>query len=299
MKNSGSFKNIGKDLASEYEDGIKVLLESTDDEYIIGRKWFSKLKDKISFESVSGTKENGGCAAVVTKVTELNKSNKKVYGIVDRDILLNDPNFQHSLWWELDNHTFTTAQPYGENIFVLHRWELENYLFHPQVLESRIAKKKLTHPPAITAATIADLLIANEDELVAVTLLSTIPAKTATAQVSEKFGLHDKNKNLINVVSTQLSLNSTVFSGEREKIIRFAEGEASAIHRWDKLSRMLDGKRIMHRISQLLSASTVANIKIDLETERDSLATDIANNNLVDVPLSNWLIEIYDERVSF
>ncbi len=77
MKNNGSFKNIGEGISSEYQDGVKVYLESGDDEYIIGRKWFSQLKDKISFEAVSDKKADGGCRLVIKKVEQSNQSEKK------------------------------------------------------------------------------------------------------------------------------------------------------------------------------------------------------------------------------
>lgn len=295
MKNNGSFKNIGEGISSEYQDGVKVYLESGDDEYIIGRKWFSQLKDKISFEAVSDKKADGGCRLVIKKVEQSNQSEKKAFGIIDRDILLADPLFQDSLWWEIDNNIFSSTQPY-ENIFILHRWELENYLLHPAALASLAADKKLADSPAISALGVANLLNQHENELIAVTLLSTVPTKTGSSQVPGKYGLTDKGEDLIAKVAHELKLTAEDFAVEQEKIKRFAEAEINAIDRWNKLSRLLDGKRIMFRIEQLLSQSDYVGFNIPLKNERGHLATYIANQRLIDPMLSNWLYNIYENK---
>ncbi len=298
MESKGSFKTIGNKLYEKYTGGIKVFLESTDDQYIVGRKWFSHLKDKISFESVSVTRANGGCQLVRKKVQESNDCNQKAFGIVDRDILLADPDFQDSVWWEVNDDVFTSDQSYGDAIFVLHYWELENYLLHPQALESLVADKKLMDLPTISAATIADLLIQNEDDLVAVTLLSTIPAKNMEGQVAEGFGRDSSRVELKEKITNKLNISPEKIQQENEKIKCFAENESDAITRWNKLSRMLDGKRIMYRIGQILSDENMADCKVSLTSERGALAGYIANQKIIDPFLSTWLDGIYNSSAS-
>jgi hypothetical protein len=298
MLHDGSFKHNGDRLFGEYTGGIKVFLESTDDQYIVGRKWFSHLKDKISFESVSETRADGGCQIVRKKVQESNDCNQKAFGIVDRDILLADPDFQNSVWLEVNDDIFTSAQPYGEAIFVLHYWELENYLLHPQALKSLVADKTLMNPPTITATTIADLLIQHEDNLVAVTLLSTIPAKNMEGQVAEGFGRDSSGVELKEKIATKLNISHENIQQEHEKIKCFAENESDAIARWNKLSRMLDGKRIMNRIDQILSDEDMADCKVSLTSERGALAGYITNQKIIDPFLVTWLDDIYNSSVS-
>ena len=293
MESKGSFKTIGNKLYEKYTGGIKVFLESTDDEYIVGRKWFSHLKDKISFESVSKTRANGGCQLVRKKVQESKNCNQKAFGIVDRDILLADPDFQDSVWWEVNDDIFTSTQPYDEAIYVLHYWELENYLLHPQALESLVADKTLVNSPTISASTIADLLIQNENNLVAVTLLSTISAKNMEEQVAEGFGRDCSGDELTEKIVNKLNISIEAAQHEHEKIKFFAENESDAITRWNKLSRMLDGKRIMYRIDQILSKNDMANCKVSLTSERGVLAGYIANQKLVDPSLAGWLVRRY------
>ncbi|MBK8816701.1 MAG: DUF4435 domain-containing protein [Methylococcaceae bacterium] len=293
-----SFKAIGNKVYENYTDGIKIYLESTDDEYIVGRKWFSHLKDKISFESVSETRADGGCQIVRKKVQDSKASNKKAFGIVDRDILLADPLFRDSLWWEIDNDVFTSSRPYEDgDIFVLHYWELENYLLHPQALELLLADKKLTNSPSISASAIADLLVKFEADLIAVTLLSIVPAQSGIKQVADGFELQTSGDLLLTKVIEQLEVSDEFAKNERQKIQQFAENETNSITRWNKLSRMLDGKRIMYRIERLLFDNNMVNCKISLASERGVLAGHIANQNLIDPALSNWLNVIYQSAL--
>jgi hypothetical protein len=286
IKNKGSFKSLGKEsIVTESTAGIKIYLESTDDQYIL-RNWFSTFNfyDKLSFDSVSETRGNGGCQLVKKKVEE---SESTAFGIVDRDVLLADPDFQDSLWWEIDDEVFSSSKPYGEKIFVLHRWELENYLLHPQALASLMADKRLD---ATTSPTdIAKLLCDHEENMVAVTLLSTISTKTGIVLAGGTRHLKDKNgAELKAEIQKQLSVPQISIEAEQIKINRFAENEKDFIQRWHRLSRLLDGKRVMHRIDDLLFSG-----KVKLESERGVLAGYIAKHKLIDPALTNWLEGVY------
>jgi len=281
MRNNGSFKNIGKEaIVPESTDGIKIYLESTDDQYIL-RNWFSTFNfyDKLSFESVSKTRGDGGCQLVLKKVEN---SQLKAFGIVDRDILLADPNFKSSLWWEIDDEVFLSQKPYGEKIFVLHRWELENYLLHPQALAALVAEKQRND--ATSATDVAKLLCDHEDDMVAVTLLSTISPIRIREQV-----LRDKSgEELSGAILKKLLVEADVLESEQIKIKCFAENKQDPIERWQRLSRLMDGKRIMHRIDDLLFSG-----KVKLESELGALGRHVATHKLIDRALINWLESIY------
>jgi len=290
MRNNGSFKNIGKEaIVPESTDGIKIYLESTDDQYIL-RNWFSTFNfyDKFSFESVSETRGDGGCKIVVDKVKN---SQLTAFGIVDRDILLADPDFHDSLWWEIDDAVFLSQKPYGEKIFVLHRWELENYLLHPHALAALVADKRLN--ATTSAADIASLLCDHEDDMVAATLLSTIPAQTGAGQAAEGFMWDKSGDELKQAIKNRLQVDPDVIESEQIRIKRFAENEQDSILRWHRLSRLLDGKRIMCRIDKLLDLN-----KVKLESERGVLAGYIAKHKLIDPSLINWLEGIYHSALA-
>jgi hypothetical protein len=290
--NKGSFKSLGKEsIVTESTAGIKIYLESTDDQYIL-RNWFSTFNyyDKLSFDSVSETRGDGGCQLVKKKVED---SKQTAFGIVDRDVLLADPNFQNSLWWEIDDEVFSSSKPYGENIFVLHRWELENYLLHPQALASLMANKRLNETTSPTE--IAELLGEHEENMVAVTLLSTISTKNGMALTGNTQLFRDKSGAELKIeLQNKLTLYQSLIESEQGKIDHFAENKQEPIERWHRLSRLLDGKRIMHRIDDLLNFKYALTPKVKLESERGALADHIAKHKLIDPALSNWLEGIYN-----
>jgi len=135
-----------------------------------------------------------------------------------------------------------------------------------------------------SAADIAKLLCDHEENMVIVTLLSTIPTKQAGEQV-----LRDKFDNeLKQEIQNKLQVQPDVIESEQIKIKHFAEDEQEPIKRWQRLSRLLDGKRIMYRIDDLLFSG-----KVKLESERGVLAGYIAKHKLIDPALTNWLEAVY------
>lgn len=290
----GSFKDLGKAVAERYQGmgAITVYVESSDDRYLIGTKWFSNLKDRINFVSVSGDEKRGegGCKLVIERVKENRVQGLTTYGIVDRDVLLCDSQFQNLLWWEVDDTVFAAANPYGETIFVLHRWELENYLLHPNALEQLHKDKFRNVPPSRSPREIAELLIENEKDFITVTLFSSlhetnpIPGKKqADLRHSQSLTGHNLREN----VKNETRCTSEQLSDHETKILQFAEDKNDALERWDRLSRLLDGKRACHRIERLLFEE-----KFTIEAEMGFLASNIANQGLVDINLTSWLNKI-------
>lgn len=290
----GSFKNIGKTVAEKYQGmgAITVYLESSDDRYLIGTKWFSNLKDRINFVSVSGDEKrgDGGCKLVIERVKETRGQGITAYGIVDRDVLLGDPNFQELLWWEVDDNVFAIANPYGETIFVLHRWELENYLLHPNALEQLHKDKFRNVPPSLSPREIAELLIENEKDLIAVTLFSSLHETNPIPGKKQADLRHSQTLTGVNLrenVKNETNCTWDQFEDHETKILQFAENKLDALERWDRLSRLLDGKRVCHRIEKLLFDE-----KFTIEAEMGILASNIANQGLVDRNLTTWLNKI-------
>lgn len=253
-----SFKKIAPDfIGSKYEGGIKVFLESTEDVRIFSDHWFSDYQDKISFESAGkdGKKSSGGCTAVLRKVREAQSQQLTAYGIVDRDTLLKDN--KQDVFWETDDTKFHAASPYGDNIHVLRRWEMENYLLKPEAFKSELRCKTLNRlEPEITAKT----LLNHEDDLIKLTTLSTILAnkESSVKFTSEGFGSANIGEDLHNKINNYLStygmtLESSEFLEDMAKILAFANNEQSPDARWDKLSRILDGKRALYKFCSIFN----------------------------------------------
>jgi hypothetical protein len=246
-----SFKRMAPDfIGSKYEGGIKVFLESTEDVRIFSDHWFGHYQDKICFESAEDGANNGGggCNAVLRKVKEAENQQLTAYGIVDRDKLLGDDD-KHDLFWETDDDKFHASSPYGQNIHVLRRWEMENYLLKPEAfkaeLECRISNRSA---PEITAGT----LLNHEDDLIKLTALSTVLSNKSITAPEEGYGRAKSGNGLHVELNNYLSphnmtLESSEFLNDTVRISAFANNEEDPEMRWDKLSRILDGKRTLYK----------------------------------------------------
>ncbi len=250
-----SFKGVAADfIDSKYEGGIKVFLESTDDVRVFSDHWFSEYQDKISFESAEGdgNKGGGGCNAVLSKVKEAENQQLTAYGIVDRDKLLGDDDKQ-AIFWETDDDKFHSASPYGDNIHVLRRWEMENYLLKPEAfraeLQCRISNRSVSE---ITAGT----LLNHEDDLIKLTALSTVLSNRSITAPEEGYG-RAKSGNALHVELNNylsphnMTLESSEFSNDTNRISAFANNEEDPEMRWNKLSRILDGKRALYKFCSI------------------------------------------------
>lgn len=120
-------------LVGKYLNKVRVYVESSEDRDVL-EKWFPDDLGKISFLSADrGNSGGGGCQAVCGEVAISVQAEVQAVGIVDRDKLFTDKNW--NLLWEVDDGVFRMAQPYGAEIHVLLRWELENYLLEPRAVQ--------------------------------------------------------------------------------------------------------------------------------------------------------------------
>jgi len=281
-----NFKNTEAFSQEQYlagDQGKIVFMESTDDVFI-AKKWFNALLDKIQFEAVSGEKANGGCRQVISKINE----EEHYYGIVDRDALLNHINDHESTWWETDDSLFYAEKPFGEKVFVLNRWEMENYLLNPTAITQRVENHTMG-AVKLSASDLADKIIAEIDNLIAVTILASL----GRGDRNNRYAMRDSGDTLWNTVTTDVGSRSTEIDDHKQKINDFAEHKTGSLERWERLSRMLDGKRVMHRIDGIIRRESRILNSFCLEEQRADLADAIYNNGLVDDDLKNWLVSIH------
>ncbi len=276
------------------EKGIIVYLESNTDKHIF-EKWFGDFFGEIEFASISNRKSDGGCTRVINYIEnyDQNTTNVKAYGIVDRDALLGQINNNsphktayEQAWWEIDDTTFIAAQPFGNKIFVLTRWELENYLLHPEVLRKLIQDKTMGAISFPNDQAIAQCIIDSELELIAVTVFSTLAGRGGAGRFEQ-----DSGRKLWKEI--RKALPATVEKRDIKKhlnsIYAFSENIQNPVDRWERLSRMLDGKRVMKRLDELLTSRGII-----FDKECGVLAEYVANSksNLIDPHLTAWLQSI-------
>lgn len=285
-----SFKKVETALVdAKYEGGIKVFLESAEDVRIFSEHWFSHKQDKLRFVSAEGEQSGGGgCNAVIIKVDEANKQNIQAYGIVDRDVLLAHAKFD--LFWETDDDIFHTAKPYGENIHVLRRWELENYLLQPEAFAYEVSRRVSRSPaPDISAET----FLTQADDIVQVTALTTYSVANGQKSPNPAFGTKipsgsDLSKEIEKFLSKQFPTHPDI-SGDAEKIKAFDQNGATPAERWERLSRILDGKKSLVRLCQYISTSLSLNSVGHWEEMRGCLANVIASKGRIAPELVNLI----------
>lgn len=288
-----SFKKVETALVdAKYEGRIKVFLESAEDVRIFGEHWFSHKQDKLRFVSAEGEQVGGGgCRVVISKVEESNKQNIPAYGIVDRDVLLNDAKSDLSkldIFWETDDERFHAAQPYGDKIHVLHRWELENYLLKPEAFNYEVSRRISRSPaPDISAETFLEEV----DNIVQVTALTTYSVANGQKSPNPAFGTNipsgsDLSQEIDKFLKRQFPAPACPnISEDVEKIRSFDQIDATPAERWERLSRILDGKKSLMRLCRFISTSMKLGSVDHWEEMRGCLANIIASKGTIDLEL--------------
>lgn len=290
-----SFKQVQAEFVdAKYEGGIKVFLESAEDVRIFSEHWFSDKQDKLCFVSAEGDQSGGGgCQVVISKVREADTHNIKAFGIVDRDVLLSDRKLD--LFWETDDAIFHAGKPYGDKIYVLRRWELENYLLQPEAFSAEVSKRISRSPaPTISAQTLLD----QSEDIIKVTALTTISVANDKASPSPGFGSQSSGSNLDDEIRRHLSKQfpdndypnrDNDFKADIDKIRRFDQTHGSSEDRWNKLSRILDGKKSLMRLCQYLSKNHGIKGISEWEEMRGCLANVIASKGAIDDELQTYI----------
>jgi len=290
-----SFKKVETALVdAKYEGGIKVFLESAEDVRIFSEHWFSHKQDKLRFISAEGEQSGGGgCNAVITKVGEASSQNIRAYGIVDRDVLLADAKFD--LFWETDDVKFHAEQPYGENIHVLGRWELENYLLQPEAFAYEVSRRISRSPvPDISAA----IFLEQADDIVQVTALTTYLVANSQTSPNTGFGTDTaSSSDLARKINDHLKKKfpppaSPDISQDIEKIKAFDQSGATPAERWERLSRILDGKKSLMRLCRYISTSLSLSSVGHWEEMRGCLANVIASKESIAPELISLIDDI-------
>jgi len=280
---------------AKYERRTRVFLESAEDVRIFNDHWFSDKQDKLKFVSAEGDQfGGGGCRVVIARVEEEASQDIKVHGIVDRDVLLSDTDASNNdLFWETDDAIFHAAKPYGDNIHVLRRWELENYLLQPEAFTA-VASVRISRPPipVISVETFLDYA----EDIVQVTALTTFLVSKGKKSPNPGFGIQssgsDLTKEINNYLKNHLAEGNHDMSNHVEKIRTFEQSDSNPEERWKSLSRILDGKKSLMRLCRYLSESLQIESIRPWEEMRGCLADTIASKQKIDPELSELIERI-------
>jgi hypothetical protein len=237
----------------KYLNKVRVYVESSEDRDVL-EKWFPDDLGKITFLSADhGKSGGGGCHAVCNEVSTSVQADIQAVGVVDRDKLFTDKNW--NLLWEIDDQAFRAMQPYGAEIHVLLRWELENYLLEPQAVQRVLADTKHGKPPPNNVQ-IEQELLDHWDCLVPVMAASTLlhaegyespgdgyGATWTRAVIEQHLTQHLLPSKMVNVPNWQHLLQVN-----QQLVTNFDMPTANSICRLSACLRIADGKRLLERI---------------------------------------------------
>jgi len=120
-------------LVSRYGGVPVIYVESDEDRYVFGECWFNDRLSRVEFQPAASRCGFDGCSAVIQAVGDERAAGNPAWGIVDRDVVMS-----RDLWnlvHETDDARYEQAKPFGAEIKLLCRWEMESYLADAAALE--------------------------------------------------------------------------------------------------------------------------------------------------------------------
>lgn len=237
-----SFNDVNsEELVDRSYAGKKVVyLESEEDVQVFRERWFIDRGQFVDFFAVSEP-GRGGCNDVITRVATDRAANIDAWGVVDRDALASKGEWD--AFFDTDDEHFASRNALGEYVLVLKRWEMENYLLHPEVIEQHVAdiKSRSPRPVEQVVEELFDILCCKLP-LVAANMLLNSYGRTA---LPHNFGHSGSCSALLDNVARRLEKEGLgdVFEECLERITSFGGGHAPrTLDHWFALTRMVDGK---------------------------------------------------------
>ncbi|MCI5165236.1 MAG: hypothetical protein D3903_03895 [Candidatus Electrothrix sp. GM3_4] len=256
-----------------YLSRVTVYLESEEDRLIIGDRWFYD-EENLDFRSAGeDTQGAGGCTQVIKKVNDDEEKGIKSVGLVDRDVLLKDCRWE--CWWEHDDIDFKACQPYGKNIKVLSRWEIENYLLlEPDIIAS-VKADRFGHAQERSAP-----IPLSSKEISLFTMLTAADAcchAGGEKKVSDSMAGFSGTPQKLGSSLQKKGIQPAALEQEMIKVACFAgDEEEGSVEQWKQQSRILNGKAILNRLHLLGKKMD------DASDYRLALARKIADDDKID-----------------
>jgi hypothetical protein len=116
-----------QDLKNQHSGMVIIYVEGASDKKFMTR-FFPDTIGIIQFHDV------GGCPEVKKRLKIERPDNDNVFGIVDRDTLMREMAWEQL--FDTDNDHFARTASNEDGLHVLTRWEIENYLFNIDAIQS-------------------------------------------------------------------------------------------------------------------------------------------------------------------
>ena len=227
-----------------------VYLESQEDVQILADRWFNNRREHLEFLP-AGNDLGGGCNQVVARVKQDRDSEIEAYGVVDRDALA-----ANGLWEQFldpDDGRFSSHTPFGKYVIVLHYWEIENYLLHPEVIHEVLEDElgRSGTPLQVVLEDLFDLVC----RVIVVVAGGLILNSYGRKGFDLGFGMGQPFDTLYAGVRGQIDKLVSPDAAETldeciEKLVAFSEASNHrSLEHWLGLIRILDGKRVLRWLS--------------------------------------------------
>lgn len=248
-----SFNEVGETttLIHLHGDTIVVLVEGGSDVEFLERM-FPGMKGEIRFEEV------GGCPRMKKRLHEERRLNPKVIGLLDRDALMREKRWGEL--FETDNDNFKTTT-WVDGLYVLTRWEIENYLFEISALYRLFRNWRSAEFPDEEA--LLDRMIETALGELHITAgwctahVNGVKQETAPNPWVDASALEDQVRKWIERHAPSALAE---YDGHLARVKRFDEGgTVGKRERLAALLRMVDGKRLLERIKRWLGAGKYEN----------------------------------------
>ncbi|MBF0162576.1 MAG: hypothetical protein HQL88_09840 [Magnetococcales bacterium] len=286
-----------KVIGKNYSNRVVLYLESTEDLEVLQERWFRGWGEWIQFESVSMSVGGGGGggAQVCQKVGTARQNRSCAFGIVDRDTLLNGRVAGNPRWeafFETDHAAFDAARHLGEYVKVLRRWEMENYLLHPEAIRELIEDSVHPRSPCSPNAT-AQYLLDLSEEAIVLTAANLVLIAQGANSLSHQFGIQfSAVAHLLAAVLTHAqNTGSTVsvqdIQGQCSKIRNFLRDDTEDSEgQWNQLNHLIDGKIFLTRFCKRCGLKDPQQLR---------LARRIAELGLIDPEIQEFMEELRRE----
>lgn len=260
------------------DSDIQLHVEGITDEEVIKDRWIkdhAELRRAFSdFKSYSEDGNNSGqgssgCAALVKRLaSSLDLTDVIAMGLADRDLLrtssaidvfleTDDDEFRRRAMEFLSQEGISRygVPDLGGRLWVLHRWEIENYLLLDVELITHVwndnAKAHGESSPASNSSETSAALLALADEGLprfAAELSQIRKAQPLVANAERGASNSEQMREAMRL--SYPNLKSEELDAENSRIRAFGQGYAEATaERWDRLSRVVDGKWMLGRIA--------------------------------------------------
>ncbi len=267
-------------------------MESREDMEIFHERWFKDWSEWIEFQSVDAQGGGGGGSSrVLHRVQEDRGSNINAFGIVDRDVLLNDHVMGGRSNWnaflQTDHGIFDEAAHLGKFIKILRRWEVENYLLHPVAMGKLLKDAEIKSKAPCSPNASAQCLLDFSSVAILLSAANLVLIEHDKGPLKPLFEQnYSKLQDMMPLVIKYLQLQGILNAEERidvkiQAIQAFLHDKTGTPEEcWNQLNHLIDGKLFLERFCKWFGFS---------DPRRLDLASKIYDLDLIDSEISGFM----------